>query len=572
VTTVAPGAPGAVAGDRVAVGRHAAARTGDVRLTVLRKYWHPLIAVCAVQAALSLALVWSNTAYLDEADYLWTGHLVLGHWLHGSSWPSAWASQNLSGSPVIYPPIGAIADSLGGLAGARILSLLFMLGATVLLYRTALRITGRRAALIASVLWALSEPAFRLAYATYDPLSVFLTTVSAWLIVEATYRRHRFVLGFAAAAVLAVANATAYSGIVIDPVVIGFAFLVWLPVMPVRRAFGYASAFAAAVVAFFVIVMVGTGSWAGTGAVFDRQTQDHESLSLVMAEIWGYSGLLIALALIGTLIAFKVEDRQRGLLLAVLGLAVFTAPVAQFHYGTAWSADKHVAYGFWFAAMAAGYGCDKLIGRPAQARAGLIAVACAVALIYPAVYGFQAAWQRYHLWPNSTAFVAALRPVLAHAQGQIYVPGHVTNIAQYYLPQGRDWWRWNAALALDPAGLPVPVPRANWHGYYAKWVRDRRYGVIALFYSTTFTASPALSGRAVVSGGVTGRGLLNLVGANSNEPGIPILTEELEKSRSYKLVASGPYNITNISGTHSYGAFAIWQLVGNRVGNRVGKQ
>ena len=106
---------------------------------------HPLTAICAVQAVLSLTLIWSNTAYIDEADYLWVGHLEIAHWLHGTSWPSGYAVR-LSGSPVIYPPLGALADSIGGLAGARILSLIFMLGATILLYLTASRLIGRTGA------------------------------------------------------------------------------------------------------------------------------------------------------------------------------------------------------------------------------------------------------------------------------------------------------------------------------------------------------------------------------------------------------------------------------------------
>ena len=62
----------------------------------------------------------------------------------------------------------------------------------------------------------------------------------------------------------------------------------------------------------------------------------------------------------------------------------------------------------------------------------LIAVCGAVALIYPAVYGFEAAWQRLPVAPTPAAFVAAL---LGHRQlaGVIYVPGHEQNIAQYYL-------------------------------------------------------------------------------------------------------------------------------------------
>ena len=114
---VAPVAPraGSDPGRRV-LGRHA-------------PRWWPLAAVLVVQAALSLRLVGANTAFLDEAEYLWAGHLQWAHWLHGAPVPPF--SAYFSGAPVIYPPIAALADSIGGLAAARILSLVFMLGATV---------------------------------------------------------------------------------------------------------------------------------------------------------------------------------------------------------------------------------------------------------------------------------------------------------------------------------------------------------------------------------------------------------------------------------------------------------
>src|SRR6201999_3648819 len=91
----------------------------------------PLLAVLTVQAALSASMVRASTAFGDEALYLSAGHLEWSHWLHGTQIPAyqTW----FSGSPVIYPPIGAIADSLGGLAAARLLSLVFMVAATCFL-------------------------------------------------------------------------------------------------------------------------------------------------------------------------------------------------------------------------------------------------------------------------------------------------------------------------------------------------------------------------------------------------------------------------------------------------------
>ena len=40
---------------------------------------------------------------------------------------------DFSGAPVLYPLFGALTDSIGGLSAARILSLIFMLGVTLLL-------------------------------------------------------------------------------------------------------------------------------------------------------------------------------------------------------------------------------------------------------------------------------------------------------------------------------------------------------------------------------------------------------------------------------------------------------
>jgi len=73
--------------------------------------------------------------------YLWAGHLEWTHWEYGTPIPNF--AAYFSGAPVLYPPLAAMADSVAGLAGPRILSLLFMLGATALLYTTTNRIFGQ---------------------------------------------------------------------------------------------------------------------------------------------------------------------------------------------------------------------------------------------------------------------------------------------------------------------------------------------------------------------------------------------------------------------------------------------
>ena len=179
----------------------------------------------AVQAVLSLRLVWSTTAFQDEALYLRAGHLEWAHWLHHAPIPGFPAY--FSGAPVIYPPLAAAADSLGGLAAARLLSLCFMLGVTGLLWATTARLYGRRAALLASGLFAtLAGTQFLGAFATFDAMALFLLALAAWLAVRAAapatggWSPSRTALLAAAGLALAAANAVTYPTVLFTPVVL----------------------------------------------------------------------------------------------------------------------------------------------------------------------------------------------------------------------------------------------------------------------------------------------------------------------------------------------------------------
>lgn len=527
--------------------------SGQSRQRPWRLFLHPLMAVCAAQAVLSLSLVWSNTAYIDEADYLWIGRLEIAHWLHGASWPAGYAYRIFSGSPIIYPPLGALADSVGGLAGARILSLFLMISATVLLYSTAVRLISPRGAIIGAALWGLSEPAIRLAFATFDPLSVVVTAFSAWLIVQSRQRRHRSVFVVLAAAALAVANVAAYSGIVIDPVVIAFAFFVWIPWMRTWRAVLYTAWLAGGLVVAFGLLIYASYSWSGLMfTVIKRNVADYQSPVAILSNTWGYSGMIIALAVIGAAVACNLESRSGAGLLILLGSAAFIVPVAQLHDQTAWSLDKHLAYGIWFAVIVAGYGCDQLIRWLPSAGRRPAAICCVIVIAYIGASGWQAAWNRYHAWPNASAFISAFRPAARLSQGQIYVPGHEANIAEYYTRQGWNWTRWNASLSLDPAS-----PRSSWNSYYSTQLRHGTYALIALFYATTFSSAPEMPQTLLLPGsGKSGtrQGLLDLVGEGSGEPGLQSLTQTLESDQQYRLVAEGPYD-----SAHEHGVYVIWE-------------
>ena len=237
-----------------------------------------------------------------------------------------------------------------------------------------------------------------------------------------------------------------------------------------------------ALAAFFGLLMMASRSWTGLlFTVVARNIADRQSIAAILDEILGYSGLIIALAVIGSIVAAATERRSHTALLVLFGCAALIVPAAQLHDQTAWSIDKHFAYGIWFAAIAAGYACNKLI-RWVPANRQLAAICCVIALVYVATSNWQSAWARFHAWPNAGNFIAAFKPIAAQAPNFIYVPGHEANIAEYYTVQGHAWARWSAALSLNPPAASPGELESN----YKKQLESGKYGVITLFYSTTF--------------------------------------------------------------------------------------
>ena len=167
------------------------------------------------------------------------------------------------------------------------------------------------------------------------------------------HRRHRGVFVVAAAAVaLATANVTAYSGIVIDPVVITFAFLVWLPDMRGRRTALYTICLSGSIGGILCPAddCLGLLVWICCLPSSHAKFPISEPRLTILSDSWGYAGMLVVLAIVGSIIACSTKNRRsRASLLLLLSLAAFIVPAAQVRDQTAWSLDKHLAYGIWLA-------------------------------------------------------------------------------------------------------------------------------------------------------------------------------------------------------------------------------
>jgi hypothetical protein len=385
-----------------------------------------LLVVLVVQAGLALRLVWSNTAFADEAEYIWYGHLEWLHWLHGGPLPPYY----LSGSPAIYPPLGALADSAGGLAGARLLSLGFMLAATALLYATASRLFGRKAALIGAALFVAVGPTADLgAWATYDPMAVCLMALGAWLAVRAADSRVSEIWILLAAAATVLADATKWVTGLWSPIIVALVVLS-APTSrtpAVARGLRFAS-YGTALGAPALFLLGGTTSVTAISATTTERSSGGEMWPTVLWNAAPLVALVLALGLLGVLLACRERARRTRLLCAVLVVAGLLAPAFQAYDQTTVSLYKHVVFGLWFAAMPAGYALSKaaVVNAAKGWRVGLAAV------IFTALVGFDQASGWYGFWPNSNRLMAAVENDLP-ARGSMLMQGGDQMVAYYYL-------------------------------------------------------------------------------------------------------------------------------------------
>jgi hypothetical protein len=473
---------------------HVDVPSGRLGRALASRRW-PLLVVLAIQAALSARLVRSNTAFQDEGLYLWSGHLELAQLLHHAPVPEF--ASYFSGAPVIYPVIAALADDVGGLAGARLLSLVFILLATVMLHGMTRRLfSSRAAALFAVMLFAGTGSAqFLSAFATYDAMALMLLAVATWLGVLAAGCRlpAGITLIVIAALALAAANATKYASVLFDPVVIVVtALAVW------RRS-GKRAGLTAGLVLTVITAGVLAAAYRAVGLLYAegisfstlaRATGTDPSGSiLLMSARW--VGINALLGIAGAVVITHAWRHWPTTLLAwALAGAVFLAPAEQARIHTDVSLFKHVGYGAWFAAAAGGYllaafpraaGRTRSAGASAHRLAWWLRAAVASAVLAGTV-GVVIADAQFKGWPDSRGLTAAIQRL--GAPGGHYLAEDST-VPAYYLMRTVQWAQWSNTFYFgytDPAtGQYLQNAPA-----YADAIRHRYFAVIALAFGDTY--------------------------------------------------------------------------------------
>jgi 4-amino-4-deoxy-L-arabinose transferase-like glycosyltransferase len=401
----------------------------------------PIACIIAVQAILSLRLIWSNTAFQDEALYLWAGRVEWAKWLHGAA-----PSQNLynpfsayfSGSPVVYPPLGALANSIGGLAGARILSLCFMLATTGLLYGATFRLFGRRAALFAAALFvATGSTQFLGALATYDAMALMLLALATWLGVRAADcgTGARIALLVTGGAALALADAAKYASALFNPVVIAVTALAIWRARDGKRGIAAAAIMLAVLCGLLLIGLRfgGPANWQGVRFTTLTRSAGTSPVPGVLYVSGTWVGAVAVLAVLGAVTAGYASCRAQRALAWILAGAVFLAPVEQARIHTVTSLFKHVDFGAWFGCIIAGYALAALARAVPAAKASAAGIVSSCAVLLAAIAGVSIASSHFAGWPNSSKMISVIQPVITKTGCPCLLASD--NLIDYYLPE-----------------------------------------------------------------------------------------------------------------------------------------
>ena len=206
-----------------------------------------------------------------------------------------------------------------------------MLGATILLWGRR-RLFGRRAAFFAAALFAVLGTTLHLGlFATDDAMSVFLVALAAWCVIRAGPEQATGWM-VAAAAALALANATAYTSLLFDPLIAALALLT----APGPGRLGAARRAGTVLAATAVLLAAGLGAGGGSYlGGFERTmlTRVPGSASPLRSSASPGPGRpMLVLALSGVVISWvSLQGAAQTWLLGFLSAALVLGPLEQAH-------------------------------------------------------------------------------------------------------------------------------------------------------------------------------------------------------------------------------------------------
>ncbi|MER5179614.1 glycosyltransferase family 39 protein [Streptomyces sp. NPDC002896] len=390
-----------------------------------------LLGVLAMQALLSLRLV--DSASPEEAANLVVGRQEFDHLVNGTAVTTDLVDR-VPGSASLYPVLAGAADKLHGLAGARLLSLLFALVATALLYSLTRRMFNERVASSAAAAYAVLQSTVVVGYyASPDALALMLVALAAWIVVY-TDRAPALVV-LAAAPVAALAAAVDHTSVLVLPTLLLLAVHTAWPYKGPAKGILRGVVLGAGIAAPLLVTGALTAIREGT---LSRGQGSESSLSILSTSAQ-WSGLFLLLACGGAIAWVRRERMNEAvdmdsvpgspLRRAALGLTLCATaalvPLLQAHLHTSAGMFRHIAFGLLLAAPLAGLGITRMIGAHFRhPQLGILVWVLMLAL------GISQSAQRFDSWASSGNLAEVLR---AHVDTKGRYLTEVDGLPQYYL-------------------------------------------------------------------------------------------------------------------------------------------
>lgn len=446
-----------------------AAAPVEVAVRTRRRAWRWLLLLAVAQTALAYRPGLNRRPFIDEGLYVYMGHRMIDHLLHGS-FLHEYPGSFFSGAPGFYPVLAALGDSVAGLQGARAVSLLGVIAATVCVFGLGRALFGEPAGLAAAVSFAVcGSVIYQSHLAVYDSTMMAFVAGAAWLAVVSV-RRDGLALAPVVGGLLALAFLAKYAGAVYAPVVallaaaVGWQQLRWLAVR--RAAYLVLSG---TVITLFVLVLWGHSLWPGiVTTTTERRVLQPAAAGHLLAEAAEWVGPWLVLAVLGGLFRLR---REWTVVLVLLGGSVVGA-AQQIHIGDSTSLNKHVAFGLVFACPLIGDLAARTLRRPRWL--GVPAVTVVLALLLGS--GLQHSQRWLTGWVEDGGLLPPLRAAIALNPDKTILAEEGAP-ERYALRTELDPRQYNDTYALRYQGLTGDAA-------YRRAISDTHYGVIYLTLRT----------------------------------------------------------------------------------------
>jgi 4-amino-4-deoxy-L-arabinose transferase-like glycosyltransferase len=350
-------------------------------------------------------------------------------------------AASFPGAPLLYPPVAAAFESVGGLIAARLLSLIFMLGATVLIYLIGDRLFGQIPGILAALLFAVCGIAVHLgAAATFDPMALFLLVLALYAAVRMRDGGVRWLLICPLA--LAGANAAKYSTVAWDLVIVAAIVLYGWSKGRAQAICLATSVVATVAIVDFGILLIGGRNFA-TGALVTTfygspQFGEPSSSLSVLAHAFLMIGLIVLIAIAGVWVSVvKKMPPSATAFLCLLVIAALIAPVEQARVHQLPSLDENMGFGLPFAALGAGYALGawrQWLGR--QRHWGMVVATTAAVLTVITMLVVGRVERVQFRGPGVATVAAVVAAIRQHYKPHTFVlDDSTTTMEQYYLPE-----------------------------------------------------------------------------------------------------------------------------------------